>query len=113
MNAEQQRLRDDLDFLKRVLRKLLINFTWWQAADEIARRLTRLFLRGPDGRRAVFGDCPKLQDDPRFRDYLPFHEDFHGDTGQGLGASHQAGWTGLIALPLDPRELALAGRTSP
>jgi hypothetical protein len=72
-------------------------------ANELARRLTRLFLRGADGRRPVFGDCAKLQTDPHFRDHVLFHEYFHGDTGRGLGASHQTGWTGLIAKLLMPR----------
>ena len=62
----------------------------------MTRRLTRLFLRDDKGRRAVFGDHEKLQTDPHFKDYLLFHEYFHGDTGAGLGASHQTGWTGLI-----------------
>jgi hypothetical protein len=68
-----------------------------EAADELARRLMRLFLRDGDGRRPVFGTCDKLQTSPAFRDHVPFHEYFHGDTGKGLGASHQTGWTGLIA----------------
>jgi hypothetical protein len=71
-----------------------------QAADELARRLTRLFLRDSTGRRPCFGDSPKLQSDPHFRDHLLFHEYFHGDTGRGLGAAHQNGWTGLVALLL-------------
>ncbi|MFM8219627.1 MAG: MGH1-like glycoside hydrolase domain-containing protein, partial [Planctomycetaceae bacterium] len=64
-----------------------------QVADELARRLTRLFLRDEKGRRPSFGDHPKLQHDPHFRDHLLFHEYFHGDTGRGLGAAHQTGWT--------------------
>jgi hypothetical protein len=68
-----------------------------EAADEVALRLMRLFLRDADGRRAVLGACDRLQSDPAFRDYVPFHEYFHADTGRGLGASHQTGWTGLIA----------------
>ncbi len=75
-----------------------------EIADELSARLTRLFLRGPDGRRPVFGDQALLQEDPRFRDHVLFHEYFHGDTGQGLGASHQTGWTGLVALLLHGRE---------
>ena len=69
-------------------------------ADELATRLTRLFLRGPDGRRPVLGDDELSQTDPEFRDNLPFNEYFHGDTGRGLGAAHQTGWTGCIALLL-------------
>ena len=72
-------------------------------ADALSERLTRLFLRGPDGRRPVFGPSALLQDDPHFRDHVLFHEFFHGDTGQGLGASHQTGWTGLVALLLHGR----------
>ena len=75
-----------------------------QIGDELAARLTRLFLRGPDGRRAVFGASEIQQNDPHFRDLLLFHEFFDGDTGEGLGASHQTGWTGLIALLLHARE---------
>jgi hypothetical protein len=68
-----------------------------QAADEIARRLVRIFLRGPDGRRPVLGDVPLFQSDPHWRDLIPFYEYFHGDNGAGLGASHQTGWTALVA----------------
>jgi hypothetical protein len=74
-----------------------------EIADELSARLTRLFLRGPDGKRPVFGDAALLQDDPHFRDHVLFFEYFHGDTGQGLGASHQTGWTGLVALLLQGR----------
>ncbi|HUO74341.1 MAG TPA: hypothetical protein VMU39_26450 [Solirubrobacteraceae bacterium] len=66
-------------------------------ADELSRRLIAIFTRGDDGRRPVFGDCRLFQDDPAWRDMIPFHEYFHGDTGAGLGASHQTGWTGLVA----------------
>jgi Mannosylglycerate hydrolase MGH1-like glycoside hydrolase domain len=72
-------------------------------ATELTQRLSRLFLRDSRGRRAVFGDNLKLQTDPHFRDYLWFSEYFHGDNGQGLGAAHQTGWTGLIAKLLHPR----------
>jgi hypothetical protein len=74
-----------------------------EVAEELTRRLTRIFLRGPDGRRPVLGDNAKLQNDPHFRDHLLFFEYFHGDTGRGVGASHQTGWTGLIAKLLHPR----------
>ncbi|HEV8357984.1 MAG TPA: hypothetical protein VGQ17_14625 [Gemmatimonadales bacterium] len=74
-----------------------------QVADELTRRLSRLFLAGADGRRPVLGSHPKLETDPHFRDYLLFHEYFHGDSGRGVGASHQTGWTGLIAKLLMPR----------
>lgn len=73
-----------------------------EVALEIKKRLTQLFLRDELGRRAVLGDHEKLQTDPHFKDYLLFYEYFHGDTGRGLGASHQTGWTGLIANLLHP-----------
>jgi hypothetical protein len=66
-------------------------------SDELAKRLTRLFRRNDQGHRPLHGSHPKLRDDPRFRDHLLFYEYFHGDTGRGIGASHQTGWTGLIA----------------
>lgn len=68
-----------------------------QAADEIARRLAAVFTRGSDGRRPVLGDVALFQEDPHWRDLVPFYEYFHGDTGRGVGAMHQTGWTGLIA----------------
>jgi hypothetical protein len=74
-----------------------------QVAEELSRRLTRIFLRDEEGRRAVFGDHPKLQQDPHFRDHLLFYEYFHGDTARGVGAAHQTGWTGLVAKLLKPR----------
>ena len=73
------------------------------AAREIVQRLTRLFLKDKDGLRPVLSQYPALQKDPHFRDYVLFHEYFHGDTGRGAGASHQTGWTGLIAKLLQPR----------
>jgi hypothetical protein len=69
---------------------------------ELTNRLTRLFRRDKDGRRPMFGNNDKLQNDPHFRDYLLFHEYFHGDSGRGIGASHQTGWTGLVATLLTP-----------
>jgi hypothetical protein len=72
-------------------------------AEELSRRLARLFLRDGSGRRPVFGADERLQSDPHFRDYVLFHEYFHGDTGRGVGASHQTGWTGLVAKLLMPR----------
>ena len=68
-----------------------------QIADELSQRLIYIFLRGPDGRRAVFGSSEVMQCDPHWRDHLLFYEYFHGDTGAGLGASHQTGWTALLA----------------
>jgi hypothetical protein len=69
----------------------------FEVAREIATRLTRIYLRNEDGRRPVYGGTEKFQSDPYWRDYLLFHEYFHGDNGAGLGASHQTGWTGTIA----------------
>jgi hypothetical protein len=69
-----------------------------QVADELAARLTRLFVRDDSGRRAVFGENEFFQHDPHWHDNVPFHEYFHGDTGEGLGAGHQTGWTALVAL---------------
>jgi hypothetical protein len=69
----------------------------WEVAAELSRRLARLFLRDAEGRRPVFGGMEKFQTDPHWRDHLLFYEYFHGDTGAGLGASHQTGWTGLVA----------------
>ena len=71
--------------------------TLWQVAGEISHRLTRIFERGEDGRRPVFGSTEKFQTDPHWRDLIPFHECFHGDNGAGIGASHQTGWTSLVA----------------
>jgi hypothetical protein len=70
-------------------------------AAEIARRMIAIFGRDSSGRRPVFGDAAKFQQDPHWRDYLLFYEYFHGDTGAGLGASHQTGWTGLVANLID------------
>ncbi|HXV84888.1 MAG TPA: glucosidase [Candidatus Binatia bacterium] len=69
----------------------------WGVAGEISERLMRIFLRDKDGRRPVFGGTEKFQTDPHWRDLIPFHEYFHGDNGAGIGASHQTGWTALIA----------------
>jgi hypothetical protein len=74
-----------------------IMLTLDEVADELCRRLIKLFRRGADGRRPVFGPYEKFQTDPQFKDYILFHEYFHGDTGRGCGASHQTGWTGLVA----------------
>ncbi len=71
--------------------------TLYQVAEEITRRLSNIFLRGKDGRRPVYGGSEKFQNDPHWRDLILFYEYFHGDNGAGLGASHQTGWTGLIA----------------
>ena len=78
-------------------------FSLSEIADELARRLTRLFLKDKNGVRPVMAAYPQLQDDPRSDDLVLFHEYFHGDTGRGVGASHQTGWSGLVALLLQPR----------
>ncbi len=81
-----------------------------QVGEELARRLGNIFLRGTEGKRAVFGDCELFNNDPYWRDLIPFHEYFHGDTGRGCGASHQTGWTGGIAdVLLGSRVGVLAG----
>jgi hypothetical protein len=89
---------------------------------EIADRLTRIFLRDPStgsgqaGRRPVYGETEKFRSDPHWRDHILFYEYFHGDTGAGLGASHQTGWTGVVAKLiqlfglLDPRKFLEAGK---
>ncbi len=71
--------------------------TLWEVAAELSRRLTRIFLRGPDGFRPVHGGIKKFQNDPYWKDLVLFYEYFHGDNGAGIGASHQTGWTGLAA----------------
>ena len=71
--------------------------TLWEVAAEISKRLSRIFLRDADGRRAVFGGTAKFQNDPNWRDLIPFYEYFHGDNGAGIGASHQTGWTAVVA----------------
>jgi hypothetical protein len=88
--------------------------TLYHVAEEIARRLANIFLKDSNGRRPVYGGTRKFQDDPHWRDYVLFYEYFHGDNGAGLGASHQTGWTGIIArimhlfATMTP-EMALAG----
>jgi hypothetical protein len=69
----------------------------WSVAADVSRRLNRLFLAGPDGRRPVFGGTERFQRDPHWRGLPLFYEYFHGDNGAGLGASHQTGWTGVVA----------------
>jgi len=71
--------------------------TLFEVAREIGQRLVRIFLRDASGRRPVFGGQEKFQTDPQWRDHILFYEYFHGDTGAGIGASHQTGWTGLVA----------------
>ena len=74
-----------------------------EIADELSRRLTRIFLKDAQGQRPVYADQPLFRDDPHFRDYVLFFEYFHGDTGRGVGASHQTGWTALVAKLMRPR----------
>jgi hypothetical protein len=69
----------------------------YEVAEEISRRLANIFLRAKDGRRPVYGGTQKFQEDPYWRDLILFYEYFHGDNGAGLGASHQTGWTGIVA----------------
>jgi hypothetical protein len=71
--------------------------TLWEVATELSRRMINIFLRDADGRRPVYGGIGKFQADPHWRNYIQFHEYFHGDNGAGIGASHQTGWTGLVA----------------
>jgi hypothetical protein len=90
----------------------------FEVAKEIADRLTRIFLRDERGRRAVYGGTAKFQNDPHWRDHLLFYEYFHGDNGAGLGASHQTGWTGLVANwirffgRIDPKTLLEGGKAA-
>jgi hypothetical protein len=80
----------------------------YQVAEEISRRLSNMFLKDENGRRPVFGGAQKFQQDPYWKDCLQFYEYFHGDCGAGLGASHQTGWTGVIA-----RSMHLFASTTP
>jgi hypothetical protein len=82
--------------------------TLYQVAEELARRLSAIFLRDGTGRRPVYGATRVFQEDPHWRDLLLFYEYFHGDNGAGLGASHQTGWTGIVA-----RTLHLFATTTP
>jgi len=91
----------------------------FEVAREIARRLTSIFLRDANGKRPVFGGADTFQNDPHWRDHLLFYEYFHGDNGAGLGASHQTGWTGLVATlielfgKLDAEALLKSGSEAP
>jgi hypothetical protein len=78
--------------------------TLQQIADDLSERLTRIFTKDGNGKRPVFGHQPRIQDDPHFCDYIYFYEYFHGDTGRGVGATHQTGWTGLVAKLIQPRK---------
>jgi hypothetical protein len=78
--------------------------TLWEVAAEISRRLNSIFLRDEEGKRPVYGGTEKFQSDPHWRDYILFYEYFHGDNGAGIGASHQTGWTALVAKLLQQSE---------
>jgi hypothetical protein len=88
----------------------------FEVSKEISDRLTRIFLRNEQGKRPVYGGTEKFQTDPHWRDHILFYEYFHGDNGAGLGASHQTGWTGLVAKMiqiyglLDPEQALAMGR---
>jgi len=69
----------------------------YQVAEDIGKRLTSIFLKNEKGERPVYGGTRKFQDDPDWKDNILFYEYFHGDNGAGIGASHQTGWTGVIA----------------
>jgi len=75
--------------------------TLYEVTQELSRRLSSIFLRDADGKRPVYGGTKKFQEDPHWKDYILFYEYFHGDNGAGLGASHQTGWTGIIARVMD------------
>ncbi len=75
--------------------------TFRDLGEDLANRLIRIFTRDQDGRRPLYGDSDTFQNDPHWRDYILFYEYFDGDTGKGLGASHQTGWTGLVASLID------------
>jgi hypothetical protein len=74
-----------------------VEMNLFEVAKELADRLIGTFVRGPDGRRPVFGQTAKFQEDPHWRDHLLFYEYFNGDNGAGVGASHQTGWTGTVS----------------
>jgi hypothetical protein len=84
-----------------------------QAATELCERLCHIFLKDEQGRRAVYANCEKHQSDPHFRDYIQFYEYFHGDSGRGVGASHQTGWTALVAKILLARARPRASNQEP
>ena len=92
--------------------------TLHQVAAELSRRLSRIFVRDEHGRRAVYGGTRTFQEDPHWRDLILFYEYFHGDNGAGLGASHQTGWTGIVArmmhlfATMSAEELLAYGKTA-
>jgi hypothetical protein len=91
----------------------------YEVAQEISRRLANIFLKNEEGRRPVYGGTQKFQEDPHWRDLVLFYEYFHGDNGAGLGASHQTGWTGIIArtmhlfATMTPQEVLERGKRAP
>jgi len=88
----------------------------FEVSKEIGERLTSIFTRDEEGRRPVYGGTDKFQNDPHWRDHILFYEYFHGDNGAGLGASHQTGWTGVVAKiiqlygQLDAKEVLEGGK---
>jgi Mannosylglycerate hydrolase MGH1-like glycoside hydrolase domain len=90
----------------------------FEVARDLSQRLTRIFLRDAGGKRAVYGGTETFQSDPHWRDYILFYEYFHGDNGAGLGASHQTGWTGVVAKliqlfgSLDPKTALEVGKAA-
>jgi len=90
----------------------------FEVARELASRLIGIFARDASGRRPVYGGTEKFQTDPHWKDYILFYEYFHGDNGAGLGASHQTGWTGVVAKlieifgRLEPAKLLASGRAA-
>jgi hypothetical protein len=88
----------------------------YEVSKNIADRLCSIFLRNEQGRRPVYGGTEKFQTDPHWRDHLLFYEYFHGDNGAGIGASHQTGWTGLVAKTiqlfgtLEPKQMLESGK---
>jgi glycosyl hydrolase family 63 len=95
------------------------HMTLYQVAEEISNRLANIFVRGSDGKRAVYGGTQKFQEDPHWRDLILFYEYFHGDNGAGLGASHQTGWTGIVARMMhlfataDAQQVSEHGKAAP
>jgi hypothetical protein len=87
--------------------------TLWEVASELSRRLNFIFLKNEAGNRPVYGGQTKFQTDPHWQDLILFYEYFHGDNGAGIGASHQTGWTGLVAkLILQSGEYCLQGKSA-
>ena len=85
------------------------NRTLREIANELSERLTSIFMKDASGKRPVYGNCKKMQEDPHFNQYILFYEYFHGDNGRGIGASHQTGWTGLVAKLIQPYTVAHGG----